>query len=131
MWALDTNVLIHHFQGKGLVSQRLLAHSPHELAVPAVVAYELQVGALKSNNPQVRLAQVERLLSVIQVLPLGMREAVEAAKIRVALEAAGQGIGPVDVLIAATARANALILVTHNLNEFKRVPALDCEDWFA
>lgn len=38
-------------------------------------------------------------------------------------------IGGNDLLIAATAQANGLILVTHNTREFTRVAGLRVEDW--
>jgi tRNA(fMet)-specific endonuclease VapC len=38
-------------------------------------------------------------------------------------------IGPNDLMIAATARAHGLTLVTHNSAEFVRVPGLPLEDW--
>lgn len=34
-----------------------------------------------------------------------------------------------DMLIAAQAVANDLVLVTANLREFRRVPGLQCENW--
>jgi len=37
-------------------------------------------------------------------------------------------IGPNDLLIAATALAHDLILITHNLREFSRVAGLKLED---
>jgi tRNA(fMet)-specific endonuclease VapC len=51
------------------------------------------------------------------------------AKIRAMLEAAGNPIGPNDLLIAAHARALGLTLVTHNLAEFSRVAGLTLENW--
>lgn len=50
-------------------------------------------------------------------------------KIRAQLANAGTPIGSNDLLIAAIALANNLILVTHNVREFKRVPGLKIEDW--
>ncbi|MCY2977902.1 MAG: hypothetical protein NTU79_04460 [Planctomycetota bacterium] len=34
-----------------------------------------------------------------------------------------------SIVAAAIAKANQLIVVTHNLSEFSRVPGLVCEDW--
>jgi len=47
------------------------------------------------------------------------------------LEAKGTPIGPNDLIIAATARARNLTLITHNASEFKRVTGLTIEDWCA
>jgi tRNA(fMet)-specific endonuclease VapC len=41
----------------------------------------------------------------------------------------GTLIGPNDLMIAAIALANDLILVTHNTVEFSRIKALKLEDW--
>ena len=38
-------------------------------------------------------------------------------------------IGPYDLLIAAIALANGCTLVTHNTQEFSRIPGLVLEDW--
>ena len=38
-------------------------------------------------------------------------------------------IGPFDTLLAGHARSAGLTLVTHNTNEFSRVPGLMTEDW--
>ena len=53
-----------------------------------------------------------------------------AAEIRHALERRGQGIGPLDTLIAATAIASNAMLVTRNVREFGRVPGLKLIDWY-
>ena len=42
---------------------------------------------------------------------------------------AGQVIGPYDLQIAAIALQHGLIVVTHNVAEFSRVPGLAVEDW--
>ena len=49
--------------------------------------------------------------------------------LRASLAAAGRPIGPNDLLIAATALAHDLILVSHNVREFSRVANLKLEDW--
>jgi tRNA(fMet)-specific endonuclease VapC len=50
-------------------------------------------------------------------------------RIHADLDRAGELIGPNDLLIAAMALANDLVLVTHNVKEFGRVPGLRWEDW--
>jgi len=45
------------------------------------------------------------------------------------LASKGTPIGPYDALIAGQAVARDMILVTHNTQEFGRVPRLRLEDW--
>lgn len=51
------------------------------------------------------------------------------AKARANLKQRGQPIGAYDVLVAGTALAHELILVTSNVREFRRVEGLRIEDW--
>ena len=130
MYLLDTNSLIYFFKGMGNVANNLFANSPKDIYVPSIVVYELEVGIAKSNNPKKRQEQLHQLLSEIEVIDFSYKEAKEAAKIRASLERIGNPIGPIDTLIAGMARANNLILVTHNTKEFAKVKGLKVEDWF-
>lgn len=130
MYLLDTNTVAYFFKGQGQVARRLLAVPPSEIAVSAIVAYELMVGVAKSPEAHRRRAQLDRFLSVVTLLPLGAREAQAAAGVRADLEARGLPIGPYDILIAATALAHDSILVTRNVREFGRVEGLKVEDWY-
>jgi tRNA(fMet)-specific endonuclease VapC len=127
---LDTNSVVFFFKGEGHVAANLLARAPREVALPAVVLYELEVGVLRSKAPERRRVQLDALLGAIAVIPFGEDEARAAARIRAALEPAGEGIGPLDTLIAATALANGATLVTHNQRDFRRVAGLKVEDWY-
>lgn len=49
--------------------------------------------------------------------------------LRSQLEKKGNVIGPLDMMIAAHAKALNTILVTNNKKEFLRVPKLKIEDW--
>lgn len=130
MYVLDTNTLIYFFKGMGNVAQRLLAQSPQDIAIPAIVLYELEPGIAKSSQPKKRQKQLATLTSQMQVLPFAITEAQTAAHIRANLEKKGTPIGEYDTLIAATALAQRATLVTHNTQEFSRVPKLTIEDWF-
>lgn len=130
MYTLDTNTLIYFFKRKGNVAQNLISKSPKDILVPAIVLYELEVGIAKSKHPEKTRKQVDTLISRVEVIPFGAREAKIAAQIRSDLEAQGTPIGPYDILIAGIALSANAILVTHNTKEFERVEGLKTEDWF-
>jgi tRNA(fMet)-specific endonuclease VapC len=129
-YVLDTNTLIYFFKGVGNVKNRLLSVPPSEIVLPAIVLFELEFGIAKSASPRKRIRQLNDFTALVNVIPFGPAEAKAAAQIRAKLEKKGIPIGPYDVLIAACAKANNLILVTHNLKEFKRIQGLQVEDWF-
>ena len=64
------------------------------------------------------------------VLPFDSDCAREYGRTRALLERSGKKIGHNDLFIAATALANNAVLVTNNMDEFKRVPGLSLECWY-
>ena len=130
MFALDSNAIIHAFQGKGGVAKRLTAIPPGNISIPAVALFEVECGVLKSHNSARRRRQLAQLTGACRVLHFDDKVAGIAARIQVDLERRGSKIGPLDTLIAATALANGAILITHNTREFGRVPGLQIEDWY-
>ena len=130
MYALDTNTVIYFFKDMGNVASHLFSVPPHEIALPSVVLYELQVGIAKSSSPEKRSSQLDELLTVVRVLTFSEHETAITARIRAALEKAGTPIGPLDIMIAGIALAHQATLVTHNTKEFSRIDGLRLEDWF-
>jgi tRNA(fMet)-specific endonuclease VapC len=130
MFVLDTNTLICFFRGEGDVGRRLLSTAPANVAVPAIVVFELETGIAKSKDAAKRRGQLDQLLQVVALLPFGIDEAKSAATLRARLEQDGTPIGSMDMLIAGTALAHRGVLVTRNVREFGRVPGLTVEDWY-
>lgn len=130
MFALDTNVIIHYFQQKGRVAERLRGVELKDVAIPAIVHYELEIGAARSEYSARRRKDIDSLMRVVRVLEFDSRSAVAAALVRSTLEARKASIGSIDFLIAGTAIAHGATLVTHNTAEFKRVPGLKIVDWY-
>jgi tRNA(fMet)-specific endonuclease VapC len=89
VFALDANALIHALKGIGQVRRAIEGTRPADLAVPAVVAYELEVGTLRSRNPAARRRELNRLLTVLTVLPFDLQAADRAARVRFDLERYG------------------------------------------
>ena len=131
MLILDSNAISYYFRGDPQVVPRLQALQPIEIAVPAIVVYELRYGLLRLtlDAAQPRLDALAQFLRPLQVLPFDTECAAHAARIRVTLEAAGTPIGPHDTLIAATALRHQATLVTRNVREFSRVPSLQWVNW--
>jgi len=117
VYILDTNTLIYFFKGIGKVADNLLAVSPKDIGIPAVVLYELEYGIARSTSPRKRTKQLEELCALVEVLNFGSEEARASAMIRAALEKNGTPIGPYDVMIAGTAVSKQGILVTSNTKE--------------
>jgi len=61
--------------------------------------------------------------------PNAIPSAEQAAQVRALLKNQGQPIGAYDVLIAATALQNDLLMVTANQREFDRILGLQTENW--
>lgn len=75
------------------------------------------------------LRAVEDFCSRLQFLDYTAKAAQHYGSIRAALEQSGLTIGVNDLHIAAHARSEGLTLVTNNLREFERVPALQRVNW--
>ena len=129
MYILDTNTLILFFKGMGNVADNLLAVSPKDVGIPAVVLSEFEYGIAKSSSPKKRMKQLGELCALVEVLAFGNEEAKTSAAIRAALEKKGTPIGPYDVMIAGTVLSKQGVLVISNTEDFKRVSGLKIVDW--
>lgn len=128
---LDTNTCIHLLRGHPAAVNHASQHQPADLAVSAITQYELLYGVEKCPPAwrKKESGKVRLLLQQLQILPFTDGTAARAATLRATLESSGRVIGPMDILIAATALEHHLLIVTSNLGEFQRVPNLRCEDW--
>jgi tRNA(fMet)-specific endonuclease VapC len=127
---LDTNTWIYVLKGQSpALIARLGAVDPDSVALCSVVKAELLCGAHRYGNAQKRLDILHGLFSRHRSLGFDDAAAEAYGRIRHALEVKGQIIGPMDLLIAAIAVANDLVVVTHNTGEFGRIEGLKVDDW--
>ena len=126
----DTNAWIAYVNpGASAVKSRFRAHLPTDIVFCFVVKAELLYGAYRSSRQADNLHLLATLFQQFESLPFDDAAAEIYGRIRADLAARGTPIGPYDLMIAATALANNLILVTHNTREFARVAGLSLEDW--
>jgi len=128
-YLLDTNIVIYVIKRRPLEVLGIFNQHAGRMAISAITLAELLHGAEKSSQISTNLNIVEDFCSRLEVLPYGAKAARHYGSIRAALEKSGQPIGVNDLHIAAHARSEGLTLVTNNLKEFERVPALQVENW--
>jgi len=129
---LDTNICSYILRKHPAdMVERFASLDRSQLWLSAIVAAELRFGAAKLDSPKFRAA-VEAWLAGFDVQPWPLEATHAYARIRSALERAGQPIdviGGMDLMIAAHAMAEDSVLVTNNAREFLRVPSLAVEAW--
>jgi len=128
-YLLDTNIVIYTMKNRPQHVKRHFQKHEGEMCISAITLGELVFGAEYSQQVEQNLRDIEALVARLEVLPIDSKAAYHFGQIRAALYTIGQPIGPYDMLIAGHARASGLILVTNNINEFKRVPGLLLENW--
>jgi tRNA(fMet)-specific endonuclease VapC len=127
---LDTDICIYLIKNRPQsVQERLFEKELEQVAISTITVSELDYGVAKSSYPdRNRLALVE-FLTPFSILDFDQSATYQYGDIRAFLERNGETIGPMDMLIAAQAKALGLILVTNNEREFRRIPSLQIENW--
>ena len=129
-YLLDTSAISDFAQGLPAVLGRIQSHSPDELAASAISEMEVAYGLMLNPRLARRLKPVmDAFFGAIRVLPYDHGAAQATAIARAGLRRRGRPISAYDVLIAGTALAHDLVLVTSNVREFKQVEGLTVEDW--
>jgi len=128
-YLLDTNIVIYVMKRRPVEVLGVFNQNASRMAISAITLSELFHGAEKSAKVSENLLAIEDFCSRLEVLPYGAKASQHYGAIRNALEKIGQPIGINDMHIAAHARSEGLIMVTNNVGEFARVPALQVENW--
>lgn len=129
-YLLDTDILIHLLRGKRPeLRAKLNALTGQTVAMSAVTLAELETGVAKSRAPKRAAQALAALTALLPAIPFDAAAAKAYGKIRADLEAKGQSIGPMDLLIAATAVSGGYTLVTGNGREFNRIDQLTLQHW--
>lgn len=129
-YMLDTNICIYAMKNKPeKVLQRLKEEINDGVCISSITLAELEYGMKHSSNPAKNEQALLRFLLPFDVLPFGAAAASEYGEIRAYLQKAGTPIGAMDMLIAAHAKSEDIVLVTNNTRGFERVVGLELENW--
>ena len=130
MYLLDTNICIYVMKNAyPALTQKVFSFATSDLCISSVTVFELEFGAVKSNWGGKTRQSMQMFLAPFNIIDFDSNDAASAGILRGYLEKQGSPIGPYDIQIAGQAVAKSLILVTHNVGEFSRVPGITVEDW--
>lgn len=128
-YMLDTDICIHVINARPeKLIQKFERHAA-QICMSSIALAELLYGAEKSTRRQASLETVANFAARLEVMAFAEGAAVHYGQIRAELERAGTPVGTHDMLIAAHARSEGLVIVTRNRREFDRIAGLRVENW--
>lgn len=129
-YMLDTNICIYAIKNKPeQVLKQLHTHLDDGICISSITLAELAHGVRKNLYPEKNEEALLQFLSILDILEFNDLAAMEYGRICAYLQRQGTPIGTMDMLIAAHAKSEDLVLVTNNLREFERVPQIKLGNW--
>ena len=129
---LDTNSCIALIKRKpAKILRKISSLTPGDVGLSAITLAELRYGVAKSAQKERNAEALAEFLLPMEIADFDEGAADAYGEIRAALEKAGTPIGPLDTQIGVHALSLGVVLVTHNIREFGRIPGLGVEDWIS
>ncbi|HLZ09723.1 MAG TPA: type II toxin-antitoxin system VapC family toxin [Chloroflexota bacterium] len=122
---IDSDWVADWLKGRDDAIQLLSSLRRDAIAISLITFGEICEGIYFSEDPAGHERVFRQFLRSVEVLPLTRPILRRFARIRGELRRRGQLIGDADILIAATAIHNNLILVTRNTRHFERISDLN------
>ena len=126
-YLLDTNICIFFLQGKYGVKEKIQEAGRKNCYISKITIAELLYGAAYSNSEKHR-HDVEILLESLTVVPI-YDSLPTYATTKAYLRREGQMIEEFDMLIGSSAVHHGYVMVTENVDHFKRIPGIEIECW--
>jgi tRNA(fMet)-specific endonuclease VapC len=100
-----------------------------DVGISSITLAELHFGVAHSMHRAQNQSALDQFLLPLDIAGFDEVAAASYGGVRATLQAKGTPLGPLDTLIAGHALSLHVVLVTHNVREFKRVGNLRLEDW--
>lgn len=127
---IDTNIIIYSLKNAGNVNDNFLKYKEEEMSLSVISYGELVFGAKKSGSVEKNLKTVEYIKSIFSLVDVTPDVMDVFGELKAKIQKTGRIIDDMDLLIASTAIAENMILVTHNTKHFEKIPNLRIQDWF-
>lgn len=129
-YMLDTDISSYIIKEKPIhVLERFRQLEMRQLHISVITYAELIYGVEYSSNKKINRPIIDDFIRHLSVLDWDKNAAEQYGHIRAFLRKEGLIIGSMDMMIAAHARSERMVLVTNNDKHFKRIPKLSIENW--
>jgi len=128
-YILDPDTCIYWLKGKEEVGRKVEKIGVDNLRITIITLAELKYGAFNSQKVSENLKNINDFLGKVKVLLLDEDAAERFGKIKADLRRTGQLIEDFDILIGSIALSHGGVLVTNNIEHFKRISGLSHENW--
>lgn len=127
---IDTNILIYRLKNLGNVNANFLKYKDNKMLISVISYGELVYGANKSKSVEKNMATVRKIKSIFPMLDITPNVMDIFGEIKADTQKIGKSVDDMDLLIAASAIAHNMTLVTHNTKHFENISKLQVMDWF-
>lgn len=129
---LDTNIITAFLKKNPVVVVKVSDYLEcfDKLTINIISYYEILRG-LKDLGKKEKIDQFEEFVDQNELLLIDKRTMEKAAEVYACLKKEGNLIEDADILMAATALVEDLVLVTNNTNHFERIKGLKLENWLS
>ena len=123
-YIIDADWIIEIARGNSVASQVVNALAPEVVAVSWMTLGEIYEVAFNTPHPEAYMGNLQQLLDGFVAIGVDRPIIERFAEVRALLRRQGQLISDLDIIVAATALARDLTVLTYNRRHFERVPDL-------
>lgn len=129
IYLLDTDTIIYWLKGNETIEGKAVSVGLENIGFSIISKAELYFGAYNSKHIKKNINNVQKVSATLTMMHFDDSAAEHFGKIKADLSKSGSIIPDADIMIAAIARVNDLILVTNNTIHFERISGLKIENW--
>lgn len=128
MILLDTDICIELLRGNRKVIEKRRDYD-ESVAVSFMAVAELFYGAEKSDNKNENTNLIEEFLLTVEIIHSDIDILKKFGELKAILGKTGNILADAEIFIGATAIVRCSMLITGNVNHFRRIEELRIQNW--
>jgi predicted nucleic acid-binding protein len=125
-YLIDSDILIDHLANVKDANHLLDQLAPEGIAISIITYMEAYQGVARSPQRKTAHSKLQAFLATVPILPFSLSVAERCAQLREQLKQESKRVKAraLDLINAAIALENGLMLVTHNREDYEDIPDL-------